>query len=109
MEHGPQREQAYRRRNFHQVEHNTPWRETFRAFDFAIFESHYPVSRPAFAQHATRRGGWDGYYFTGGSAGVAEEDAVGNGAPLPAVPDPKPSLLRVAASIFPVGLMPFLS
>ena len=47
--------------------------------------------------------------LAGELAGGAEEDAAGTGAPLPAVPEPNPSLLSDNASIFPVGLKPFLS
>jgi len=44
-------------------------------------------------------------------AGAGEEEAVvaGIGAALPAVSEPRPSLLNESASIFPVGENPFLS
>jgi hypothetical protein len=60
-------------------------------------------------------------YFSGGSAGevnveLEDEDdgeeagvVEGIGAPFPAVLEPNPSLLSDTASIFPVGLIPFLS
>src|SRR5450631_144597 len=43
------------------------------------------------------------------AVGETVEDAAGTGAPLPAVSEPNPSLLSDPASIFPVGLKPFLS
>ena len=43
------------------------------------------------------------------TAGEPVPEVLGTGAPFPAVLDPKPSLLRDTASIFPVGLIPFLS
>jgi hypothetical protein len=42
-------------------------------------------------------------------AGDVLEAAAGTGAPLPAVSEPRPILFSEIASIFPVGLMPFLS
>ena len=36
-------------------------------------------------------------YLEGGSAGDAEVEAAGTGAPFPAVPEPNPSLLKVPA------------
>jgi hypothetical protein len=70
----------------------------------------------------------DGYCLAGGSAGAAVEvgagvevgvvgegtedegeEAAGDGAPFPAVLEPRPSFSSVNASIFPLGLRPFLS
>lgn len=41
--------------------------------------------------------------------GTGDEEAVGDGAPFPAVLEPRPSFSSVKASIFPLGLRPFLS
>src|SRR6266403_5618942 len=69
------------------------------------FRSKFECNRGAGTrQTASRVTAWAIYWEE--AAGGAVVEAVGMGAPLPAVSEPKPSFTKVTASIFPVGLRP---